>query len=439
MFAIREAANDAGYLGISDTLSDILRVLESDQIDRTALTRELCVFIHRLRVLSELADSALSMDLVDDSMAPHISREARDVVDRLSVRGGAPADWELTSILARALGVFRISALARLSSELTMIPDWADRPGARDVVEEIRRESEVIAIEGLTISSLDMARETYDRLRDDMALLLTGSGEAVAELRNQLGQDTFGSMSPSARNDAVAYLEQPGAVLAQLQIMLPEGVPTTNDLLNRVYQERVISNRVLVDVDPDLYQFIIGVIGTPDTMIAALRALPDGADALRSCDIVMRGKVPGAPAAAAPSAPAPLRASEPPAPSAQPAPAEDWQVLFVNDAVWDQALRQKSWSQDQRDGFDALYGEPDLTSRPPSAQPAPAVDAPSNPSPPAAPPSTPLPAAPASVPAATAATTPSPPAAAGSVIPAESSDRARRRRPVQAHCGSPRP
>ena len=112
MLALREAANDVGYLGISEVLGEILAVLEgAEATDRTALIRALCIFIHRLRVLSELADSGLSMDDVDDSMASHITREARAVVDRLSVRGGAAADWELVGILARALGVFRISAL----------------------------------------------------------------------------------------------------------------------------------------------------------------------------------------------------------------------------------------------------------------------------------------------------------------------------------------
>ena len=93
VLAIREVANEVGYLGISDVLNDIVDLLrDSGTLDKTELTRGLCIFVHRLRLLSELANSGLSMEDVDDSMSPHISREAREVVDRLSAGGGTSKD-----------------------------------------------------------------------------------------------------------------------------------------------------------------------------------------------------------------------------------------------------------------------------------------------------------------------------------------------------------
>lgn len=403
MLAIREAANDVGYLGIADVLGEILDVLEStDGTDRTALIRALCVFIHRLRVLSELADSGLSMDDVDDSMAPHISREARAVVDRLSVRGGAAGDWELVGILARALGVFRISALARLASELTLIPDWQTRPRALEVVDEIRRESEVIGIEGLTVSSLDMPSETYDRLRDELALLLTGAGAAVAELRKVLGDDLFNSMSPAARDEAVAFLEEPGARLVQVQVYVPDGAPGSGEILGRLYQQQVISNRVLVDIDPDLYQFLIGIIGDDGPVEAAVRALDADGEALRAWTLLVVGDTPAADAGA-PASPAPAEPSQI-APSAATSAAEDdGHVLFVDDSSWDSALHS-DWSPEQQEGFSPPFGNAPAPSRqpPPTAAPPRQAAQPSTPRPaaakPAAAPGSDSPAAPPRVP-----------------------------------------
>ena len=368
MLAIREAANDVGYLGIAGVLGDILGVLEGDQSgDRTALIRALCIFIHRLRVLSELADAGIAMDDVDDSMAPHISREARAVVDRLSIRGGASTDWELVGILARALGVFRISALARLASELTLMEAWTERSGALEVADEIRRESEVIGIEGLTVSSLDMPRETYDRLRDELALLLTGAGAAVAELRKVLGDDLFDSMSPAARNEAVEFLEQPGARLVQVQVMVPDGAPASGEILGLLYRQQVISNRVLVDIDPDLYQFLIGVTGDDAPVEASVRTLDTSGNVLRAWTVLVIGdKAATASAPTAPAAPPP--AAEAPTP---PAAETDGHVLFVDDSSWDSAL-QSGWSPEQQEGFAAPFGDSPAPPPQPAPKPAPA-------------------------------------------------------------------
>ncbi|MEO9903414.1 chemotaxis protein CheW [Nisaea sp.] len=319
VLAIREVANEVGYLGISDVLSDIVDLLrDSDPLDKTELTRGLCIFVHRLRLLSELASSGLSMEDVDDSMSPHISREAREVVDRLSAGGGTTKDWELVGILARALGVQRISALARLSSELTAEPDWRDRSGALAVVEEIRRESQVIGIEGLNVASLDMLRGTYDRLRDQMALLLTNAEAAVAELRTSLGDEVFNSLSPDARQQIADFLKQPNANLIEIQAMLPDGPTSTQQIMGRIYQEKVMSNRVLVDTHPDLYQFLVGVIGPADPMMNAVQAIDGARAALQSWQILASNEVQNAGAAAqmAPAQPAPAQQPAPAAPTA---------------------------------------------------------------------------------------------------------------------------
>jgi len=313
VLAIREVANEVGYLGISDVLSDIVDLLrDSDLLDKTELTRGLCIFVHRLRLLSELANSGLSMEDVDDSMSPHISREAREVVDRLSAGGGTSKDWELVGILARALGVQRISALARLSSELTAEADWRDRSGALAVVEEIRRESQVIGIEGLNVASLDMLRGTYDRLRDQMALLLTNAEAAVAELRTSLGDEIFNSLSPDARQQIADFLKQPNANLVEIQAMLPDGPASTQQIMGRIYQEKVMSNRVLVDTHPDLYQFLVGVIGPADPMMGAVQAIDGARAALQSWQILASNDVQSAvatPQQQAPAQPAPAAPS----------------------------------------------------------------------------------------------------------------------------------
>ncbi|WP_193170145.1 chemotaxis protein CheA [Nisaea nitritireducens] len=334
VLAIREVANEVGYLGISDVLSDIIDLLrESDPLDKTELTRGLCIFVHRLRLLSELANSGLSMEDVDDSMSPHISREAREVVDRLSAGGGTTKDWELVGILARALGVQRISALARLSSELTAEADWRDRSGALAVVEEIRRESQVIGIEGLNVASLDMLRSTYDRLRDQMALLLTNAEAAVAELRTSLGDEIFNSLSPDARQQIADFLKQPNANLVEIQAMLPDGPASTQQIMGRIYQEKVMSNRVLVDTHPDLYQFLVGVIGPADPMMNAVQAIDGARAALQSWQILASNEVQNARAAAqmAPAQPAPAQQPAPAAPTAAAEPSvmhigDDWTV-----------------------------------------------------------------------------------------------------------------
>ncbi len=331
VLAIREVANEVGYLGISDVLSEIVDLLrDSDPLDKTELTRGLCIFVHRLRLLSELASSGLSMEDVDDSMSPHISREAREVVDRLSAGGGTTKDWELVGILARALGVQRISALARLSSELTAEPDWRDRSGALAVVEEIRRESQVIGIEGLNVASLDMLRGTYDRLRDQMALLLTNAEAAVAELRTSLGDEVFNSLSPDARQQIADFLKQPNANLVEIQAMLPDGPASTQQIMGRIYQEKVMSNRVLVDTHPDLYQFLVGVIGPADPMMNAVQAIDGARAALQSWRILASNDVQTAPqqtAAAQPAQAQPAAAT----PSADPQSGvmhigDDWTV-----------------------------------------------------------------------------------------------------------------
>jgi len=324
ILAIREVANEVGYLGIAtvlDGLADLLR--DPDTLDKTALTRGLCIFVHRLRVLSELAESGISMEDVDDSMSPHISREARDVVDRLSVAGGAPRDWELVGILARALGVQRISALARLASELTIQEGWQDRPGALDVLDEIRRESQVIGIEGLNVASLDMRRETYDRLRDSMALLLTNAEAAVAELRTSLGDEIFNSLSPDARQQIADFLKEPNANLLEIQAKLPDGPASTQQIMERIYQERVMSNRVLVDIDPELYQFLIGIKGSPDPLMASLQGIGGAAQALQSWAVLTGNAVQAAAPAQAQTAPQPQ--------PAQPAAEEPANVLHIGD------------------------------------------------------------------------------------------------------------
>lgn len=293
---IREAANDAGYFGITDVLDGIVDVLrESENLDKTALTRGLCIFVHRLRVLSELAGSGLSMENVDDSMSPHISREARDVIDRLSIAGGASKDWELVSVLGRALGVPKLSALARLTSELTAFGDWRRRPGALAVVDEIRHESQVIGIEGLNVASLDVRTEAYDRLRDQMALLLTNAEAAVAELRQQLGDDMFDSLSPDARTRTVDFLKNPGASLLEIQARLVDGSPGAAELMARIEQEQVISNRVLVEIDPDLYQFLVGMKGEPQRLVGALKSIDGTAGALQSWTVLVQGETPEGP------------------------------------------------------------------------------------------------------------------------------------------------
>jgi len=280
---IREAANEAGYLGIAAVLDEIQEVLrDAGRLDRTALTRWLCIFVHQLRVLSELADAGLSMENVEDSLSPHISREARGVIDRLWVNDGLPKDWELVGILARALGVHRLSALARLTSELTALDDWQARAEALETVAEIRRETQVIAIEGLDVSSLDVRHDVYDRLRERMAMLLTNADAAVGELRQTLGDDIFNSLSPAARAEIVEYLRMPGAMLLEVQALMPEDSPAAQEVMGRLSGERLISNRVLVDVDPDLYQFLIGVTGRPEPLIRALQSINGAAAVLQS-------------------------------------------------------------------------------------------------------------------------------------------------------------
>jgi len=285
---IREAANEAGYLGIAAVLDEIQEVLrDTGHLDRTALTRWLCIFVHQLRVLSELADAGLSMENVEDSLSPHISREARGVIDRLWVNDGQPKDWELVGILARALGVHRLSALARLTSELTALDDWRQRAEALGTVREIRRETQVIAIEGLDVSSLDVRHDVYDRLRERMALLLTNAEAAVGELRQTLGDDIFNSLSPAARTEIVEYLRMPGAMLLEVQALMPEDSAAAQEVMGRLSGERLISNRVLVDVDPDLYQFLIGVTGRPERLIKALESIDGAAAVLRSWAVLI--------------------------------------------------------------------------------------------------------------------------------------------------------
>ncbi|UUX50692.1 Hpt domain-containing protein [Nisaea acidiphila] len=329
IFAIREVANDVGYLGISAVLDEIADQLrDAERLDKTELTRGLCLFVHRLRVLSELAGAGISMEDVDDSMSPHISKEARDVVDRLSVGGGASRDWELVGVLARALGVMRISALARLASELTIQDGWRERPGAMDVLDEIRRESQVIGIEGLNVSSLDMRRETYDRLRDQMALLLTNAEAAVAELRTSLGDEIFNSLSPAARQQIADFLKEPNAKLLEIQAMLPDGPDYTMQVMARIDQERVMSNRVLVDIDPDLYQFLIGVSGSPEPLMMSLQGIGGASQAIQSWNVLASNAVQSAPAA--PQAqPAPPQPS--PQPAAAPAAEEAANVMHIGD------------------------------------------------------------------------------------------------------------
>lgn len=347
---IREAANEAGYLGIADVLNDILQVLDGgEELDKTALTRGLCIFVHRLRILSELAESGLSMDDVDDSLSPHISKEARDVIDRLGVNGGHTRDWELVGILARALGVHRLSALARLTSELIAMDDWRDRSNALAVVEEIRRESQVIGIEGLDVSSLDVRRPVYDRLRDQMALLLTNAAASVAELRESLGDEIFNSLSPDARNRIADFLETRGAVLLEIQAVLADGEPGSQELMERLNDERVISNRVLVDIDPDLYQFLIGVTGSPDPLIAELKGMKGAAAALKSWAVLAKN------ANAAPSS-APTRS----APASAPADEPDGAYLVVADDAWE------IMAQPKRRSAPGPAAAPDLTDWAPS-------------------------------------------------------------------------
>ena len=321
---IREAANEAGYFGIADVLDDIQVVLrESEPLDRTALTRGLCMFVHRLRVLSELADSGLSMENVEDSLSPHISREARNVIDRLWVDHGQTRDWELVGILARALGVPRLSALARLTSELTAMDGWRERPGALEVAEEIRRETPVIGIEGLDVSSLDVRNAAYDRLRDRMALLLTNAEAAVAELQKKLGDDIFNSLSPAARTEIANFLETPGAVLLEVRALMADDNPAAQALMGRLSGERVISNRVLVDIDPDLYQFLIGIVGGSDPLIEEIRSIDDTETVLQSWAVLAESTAEGVPpAAVATPRPAAKPRRAPATPSAAPKTAE---------------------------------------------------------------------------------------------------------------------
>lgn len=366
VLAIREVANEVGYLGISDVLSDIVDLLrDSDPLDKTELTRGLCIFVHRLRLLSELANSGLSMEDVDDSMSPHISREAREVVDRLSAGGGTSKDWELVGILARALGVQRISALARLSSELTAEPDWRDRSGALAVVEEIRRESQVIGIEGLNVASLDMLRGTYDRMRDQMALLLTNAEAAVAELRTSLGDEVFNSLSPDARQQIADFLKQPNASLLEIQAMLPDGPASTQQIMGRIYQEKVMSNRVLVDTHPDLYQFLVGVIGPADPMMAAVQAIDGARAALQSWKILASNDVQSA--VATPQQPAPAQpAQAQPAPAAPSADAQSGVMHIGDDWTVDGDSAPKPAAVQQ-----AVPSRPAAPMTPPQAAPVP--------------------------------------------------------------------
>lgn len=308
---IREAADEAGFLGIAAVLDDLVDVLRAaGEADRTALTRGLCLFVHQLRLLSELAGSGQSMENVEDSLSPHIAREARDVVDRLWGDEGRSRDWELVAILARALGVHRLSALARLTGELTALDAWRERPGAAETIAEIRREIPVIAIEGLDVASLDLRQAVYDRLRDRMALLLTNAESAVAELRDTLGADIFNSLSPAARTEIVEFLRGPAAVLLEVRALLDD--PAAQELMGRLSGERVISNRVLVDIHPELYQFLIGVTGSPERLVASLRAIPGADGALQSWTVL-------AGAAAVPELP-PRQVAAPPPPAAKPRP-----------------------------------------------------------------------------------------------------------------------
>ncbi|WP_420404468.1 Hpt domain-containing protein [Nisaea sp.] len=361
ILAIREVANEVGYLGIATVLDGVAEQLrDPESLDKTELTRGLCIFVHRLRVLSELAESGIAMDDVDDSMSPHISREAREVVDRLSVEGGAPRDWELVGILARALGVQRISALARLSSELTIQDGWQDRPGAFDTLDEIRRESQVIGIEGLNVASLDMRRETYDRLRDRMALLLTNAEAAVAELRTSLGDEIFNSLSPDARQQIADYLKEPNANLLEIQAKLPDGPASTQQIMERIYRERVMSNRVLVDIDPELYQFLIGVKGPHEPLMASLQGIDGAARALQSWAVLASNAVQNA---ATPPQTTPPQPAQPP--SAEPA-----NVLHVGD----------DWTVGQTAGRPAAPPPPQQQApRPSSPQQQKASSAPSTP------------------------------------------------------------
>ena len=53
-------------------------------------------------------------------------------------------------------------------------------------------------------------------------------------------------------------------------------------MMARIYEEQVTSNRILVEIDPDLYQFLIGVRGAPRPLIAALEAMKGAARLLQS-------------------------------------------------------------------------------------------------------------------------------------------------------------
>ncbi|MEQ8815520.1 MAG: Hpt domain-containing protein [Thalassobaculum sp.] len=321
---IREAANEAGYFGIAAVLNDIQTVLrESEELDRTALTRGLCIFVHRLRILSELADSGLSMENVEDSLSPHIATEAREVIDRLWVEHGQTRDWELVGILSRALGVPRLSALARLTSELTAMDGWRDRPGALAVVEEIRRETPVIGIAGLDVSSLDVRHAVYDRLRDEMAMLLTNAEASVAELRDKLGDDIFNSLSPAARNEIAEFLKTPGSALLEVRALMADDDPGAQELMGRLSGERVISNRILIDIDPNLYQFLIGIEGTPDDLVADMQSIDRDRTVLQSWTVLIESTAEGAPPPARPK-PTPKAAPKPvprPGPAAAARPA----------------------------------------------------------------------------------------------------------------------
>ena len=302
--AMRQAAHEAGFFGIVEQLSITLEVLEDGEtVDRTLLTRCLCDFVHRLRVIADLSDVGSSIENVEDSLAPHITREAREVVDRLSIGGGDTRDWELVGILARALGVYRVSALARLVSELTMMEDWRDRPNAGEIVEKIRQECQVVGIEGLNVASLDMIRDDYDKIRDEMALLLTNAGASVAALRKTLGDEIFNSLSPAARTQIADFLEKPGARLVEVQALLPEGGTAIAQFNQALEQFELMSNRILIDIDPELYQFLVGVIGPEEALINLLEREQATRSALREWGVLTRNPE-EAPAAAAASKPA---------------------------------------------------------------------------------------------------------------------------------------
>ena len=130
-------------------------------------------------------------------------------------------------------------------------------------------------------------------------------------------------MQPPPEHAAVAggeVVRQVGAMLLAVQALMPEDSAAAQEVMGRLSRERLISNLVLLDVAPDLFQFLIGVTGRPEPLIRALQSI-DGAAAVLQSWAVLIGASAEADGSASPPDARPSLVKAAARPSAVPPPA----------------------------------------------------------------------------------------------------------------------